>query len=816
MGGTMPDKSRRLLTLLTVLTLAMLVLTGCGKFGNKFPNDEPTIAITSYEGFDDSELLAPYADTDFLFQQKIFWNATDTDGIITGFAFRVKDQNGNPIATPGNHYVDMTGDVTPQNVVDRFGVGWVLHYKTNADQNMPLDQVPNDRKTIWTSDKYAVINFPAADANGNPLTMESTFEVIAIDNRGGITPLYTPPDPLDPKRSIAWRKFNATSARPTCIVTTTKGNPGGGVVGSGLRLDFTMDDEDAFIDPIPAKYEFRMMKIDPTDSTLIAGTLTEWIDTETSPNDVKMDEYLLTRFTDPALTYDVVDGETVTLTKIEARAYDLSGVVSEETNNSKITFAVKTGFRPRTVVYPQRTYALGDNHFIDYTDESTPEIMPFTIVGGLQRFATPFFFNLENTKTAINSNNIKVWLRWGWRGEYGAVQASGNVLFPPPGQESPYDKKVDTVLDRYTDENYFSEITHFDLRLDGEPYNYPPFANSHVTDTDGKEWLRIPLYSPLGQSLVLTSLESGEHSLEVRCVDLQGEVDPEPATYTFTLVDPIAASAREGVLVIDDDLDNASTSPDETVVLPKYQQMLSAYTGTKTFIRRTRVGVPGDTYGDYRLRHLATSDLQQYKLVIYHSDNPSEAGNLKNENDGLAIYMRSGGNFVLSSTSKLASTLQSFVLATQRTFVNFMGIPYVDPPARILNDNLSQKAYFQTALGQALGQASYPDVDLQYEAGNIPSFNTLVNLRQGLSTISYFPTPGATAEVIYRMGIKPVGYPVQGPTQDEYDLYNNQPIALRSITGNTRCYLFGFPLSYMMADDAEAAMTQILTECGLI
>jgi len=816
MGGTMPDKSRRLLTLLTVLTLAMLVLTGCGKFGNKFPNDEPTIAITSYEGFDDSELLAPYADTDFLFQQKIFWNATDTDGIITGFAFRVKDQNGNPIATPGNHYVDMTGDVTPQNVVDRFGVGWVLHYKTNADQNMPLDQVPNDRKTIWTSDKYAVINFPAADANGNPLTMESTFEVIAIDNRGGITPLYTPPDPLDPKRSIAWRKFNATSARPTCIVTTTKGNPGGGVVGSGLRLDFTMDDEDAFIDPIPAKYEFRMMKIDPTDSTLIAGTLTEWIDTETSPNDVKMDEYLLTRFTDPALTYDVVDGETVTLTKIEARAYDLSGVVSEETNNSKITFAVKTGFRPRTVVYPQRTYALGDNHFIDYTDESTPEIMPFTIVGGLQRFATPFFFNLENTKTAINSNNIKVWLRWGWRGEYGAVQASGNVLFPPPGQESPYDKKVDTVLDRYTDENYFSEITHFDLRLDGEPYNYPPFANSHVTDTDGKEWLRIPLYSPLGQSLVLTSLESGEHSLEVRCVDLQGEVDPEPATYTFTLVDPIAASAREGVLVIDDDLDNASTSPDETVVLPKYQQMLSAYTGTKTFIRRTRVGVPGDTYGDYRLRHLATSDLQQYKLVIYHSDNPSEAGNLKNENDGLALYMRSGGNFVLSSTSKLASTLQSFVLATQRTFVNFMGIPYVDPPARILNDNLSQKAYFQTALGQALGQASYPDVDLQYEAGNIPSFNTLVNLRQGLSTISYFPTPGATAEVIYRMGIKPVGYPVQGPTQDEYDLYNNQPIALRSITGNTRCYLFGFPLSYMMADDAEAAMTQILTECDLI
>lgn len=816
MGGTMPDKSRRLLTLLTVLTLTLLVLTGCGKFGDKFPNKEPIITITSYEGFDDSELLAPFADTEFLFQQKIFWNASDEDGIITGFAYRVKDQigpNGNAIATPGNHFIDTTGEFTPANVVERFGTGWVLHYKTNADQDLPLDH-PDARKTIWTTAKYAVINFPAADANGNPLSMESTFEVIAIDNRGGISPVYTPADAADPTypmTSMAWRKFNSTSARPTCIVTTTKGNPNGGVVGSGIRLDFTMDDDDPFIDPTPFKYEFKMMKIDPADSTVIPGTETDWIDTATSANDIHMDEYLLTRYTDPALTFDVVDGVTETLTKIEARAYDLAGVVSEATLNSRLLFAVKTGFRPKTVVYPQRTYALGDNHFIDYTDESTPEILPFTIVGGLQRFATPFFVDMANTTTAINSNNIKVWLRWGWRGEYGVVQPSGNILFPPPGNESPYDKKVNTVLDRYTDENYYSEITHFDLRLDGAPYNYPPYANSHVFDTDGTEWLRIPLYSPLGQTLVLTTLSSGVHTMQVRCVDLQGEVDPEPATYTFTLVDPIAPENREGVLVVDDDLDNASTSPDDTV-LANYQQMLSAYSGTKTFIHRTRVGIPGDTFGDYRLRHLATSDLQQYKLVIYHCDNPSEAGNLKNENDGISLYMRSGGNFLLSGTSQLASTLDAFVLATQRTFVNYLGATYVSPPARILNNNLLQKAYFQTALGQE----GYPDVDLQYGAGNEPSFNALVNLREGLSTITYFHTNSASAEVIYRMGIKPVGYPVQGPTQEEYDLYNNQPIAMRTVTGNTRCYVFGFPLSYMVPADAQAAMTQVLTDCGLI
>ncbi|HRZ77400.1 MAG TPA: DUF1846 family protein, partial [Bacteroidales bacterium] len=134
------------------MTLALLVLTGCGKFGEKFENKEPDIAITSYEGFDDSELLAPFADTEFIFQQRIFWNAWDEDGLITGFAYRVKDQNGNPIATPGNHYVDMTGDVTPQNVIDRFGVGWVLHYKTNADQNLPLDHPVNAAYEAATAD----------------------------------------------------------------------------------------------------------------------------------------------------------------------------------------------------------------------------------------------------------------------------------------------------------------------------------------------------------------------------------------------------------------------------------------------------------------------------------------------------------------------------------------------------------------------------------------------------------------------------------------------------------------------------------------
>ncbi len=240
--------------------------------------------------------------------------------------------------------------------------------------------------------------------------------------------------------------------------------------------------------------------------------------------------------------------------------------------------------------------------------------------------------------------------------------------------------------------------------------------------------------------------------------------------------------------------------------------MLSGYAGTKTFIRRSRTGNPGNTNEDYRKRHLATSDLQKYKLVIYHSDNPQESGNITNENDGLNLYLRSGGNFILSSTSKLASNLQSFVIATQRTLVNYMGIQYVNPPANSMSDALQTRAFFQ----KALGQSPFSDIALQYDEANEPAFNALVDSKQGLSTISYFPNLSANAEVIYRMGIKPTTYPVSPPTQAEFDLYNNRPIGLKTVTGNSKCYVFGFPLSYMLTSDAKTMMNQILSECGLL
>jgi len=298
----MQSKRIKVLTLSLIVIAVILGLTGCGKSGTMKANVAPTIAITSYEGFDDSPLLSPYANTLFLFQQKIYWNAMDQDGVIAGFAYRIKDQNGNPIATPGNHFIDAAGTVTPQNVLTKFGPGWVLHYLPNASQDLPLDD-PQARRTIWTPQKYAVINLPAADANGNPLTLLSTFEVIAVDNRGEVS------------QTVAWRSFNATSARPVCFISTTKGNPNGEEVGSGIRLSFSMkDDLDPFVPEVPYKYEFKMMKVHPETEVPIAGTETEWIDS-VKPADPDIDSFLLTRYTSPALSYDVENNVVNSKTK---------------------------------------------------------------------------------------------------------------------------------------------------------------------------------------------------------------------------------------------------------------------------------------------------------------------------------------------------------------------------------------------------------------------------------------------------------------------------------------------------------------------
>ncbi len=315
------------------LMTALMVVAGCGKSGSKFANSAPTIKITSYEGVDTQNpfmlddngnqilddqgnpIPNPFyqSQTDLensvpiLFQQNIYWHAIDTDGTITGYAYRILDEQGNPMSTPGNKFFDDSGSVTPDNVASKFGLGWILHYKPGANQNIPLDN-PNASKTIWSSKKYVTINFPAADENGDTMDRISRFEVIAIDDRGDIT------------QQAAFRKFKTTSPRPTCTVNTTKGNPNGGEVGTGIRLSFSILDSDPYLEDTAWYYEFKLLKYSYPGNVLISST--DWITTSGLP---KINQYLLTKYTSllfPAILMPVVHND---LHRILGRVYDLAG-----------------------------------------------------------------------------------------------------------------------------------------------------------------------------------------------------------------------------------------------------------------------------------------------------------------------------------------------------------------------------------------------------------------------------------------------------------------------------------------------------------
>ncbi len=802
-------KSSKLFPIVIVLTLFGLLIIGCGKQGNRFNNGAPSIAITSYEGYDP---LNPYTDPNevTLFQQRIFWQANDPDGVIAGYAYRVIDSNNQPISTAGNLFIDSLGIDTPQSVLDKYGKGWVLHYKPGSDQTYPLSD-PRSRKTIWTTSKYALVNFITSNALGLPDTTISRFEVICVDNRGLIC------------EDKAVRTFRSYSGRPTCMLSTTKGDPDGKEVGTGIRLSFTLDDVDPFIQPTAWYYRFKIQKVNYADSVLISENPSNgWISTLNQP---KINQFLLTKYTNPPINNDFNSaGVQQTFTRVVAEVVDLAGIISVP---DTIKFAVKEGFHPKTLIHMKRVYALGSNHYIDYTDEATPEVWPYTIENDTQLFATPFFRDIDGYYTAVKSSNLKSWIRWGWHGEYGRPEPNITTI-----TDDPYDKKVDVLLDEDTNKNYYSEITHFDIRLNGKPYNYPPFADSIFTDPGtGKRWLRVPVNSSLGQTIVLTNLPANTpdhpfHFFEVRAVDLQNEADPTPAEFKFKIVEPVSKAQQSGILVIDDDIHNVNFAPEDSIDA-RYANMLSGFSGTKVYRKRHNM-----IYSDTKNRQFALSDIQNFKLIIYHDDYTTTTPKFNIDQDAFALYLKNGGNMVISGGANMAGLVQSVVLARQRTFEQYFGLNYDTSSAISITNQIITNTWFVKAKSAL---TPYSDINLAFDINstnpnpepiydgsqliiddpNEKNFVSLLNTRMGLGPITYFDSfvTDPSVKSIFTYVSKPVYSSYYcPPTLADFNRVNGKAIGIRKVTNNNACYILGFPLSYMTKSSAKQFMMNVLND----
>ena len=772
-----------------LLTAVLFLFNACGRKGELSPNSKPIVTITSYAGADSVNSIT---DTTF-FQQKIYWTGSDKDGVVEAYAFRILDENGNSISTPGYEYID--------------DEGWVYHYQTGADETIPMDD-PDAKITIWSDQVYAEINFPA-NINGEPADVVSTFEIKCKDNRGA-------------ESDIAKRCFSMFSSRPDVTVGSSKGEINGKTIGTGVVFEFKLIDHNQGASDVSDYFLFKLIKGLRNDNGEIVpvaagGYDDQWISTK---NESDINHYLMTKKTDPPLLVNFY--EPLDSTFLIVKGVNIAGVVSEP---DTISFFVKEGFYPGTIIYNGQNqsgndvWVLGEHHFTTFMDESIGKVIEFENYPEGAHYSTPFWIDKDGNYSAIGSDDLKIYMHWGWHGEYGNQLQDAFVI-----TDNPFDKRIASVVDEQTNVSYFAEIKYFDLRLDGEPYNYPPYPpeGDHLQiDPDGKEWLRVPITNDIAQETIITGLDNGIHRFEVRAVDIQDIGDATPAEFVFRIVPPVSREEKSGIIILDDDGNNNNFAPD-AIIDSLYEAFLSDYTGEIESLDRQELwGNVWDAELHFGRDVFSPTDLEKYKLVIYHSDYIDSVNKLQSEFEVLYLYLRNGGNLIISSGKYLREAINDVESIPNLMFEDYFGLRAAgkDLVKVVTKDGTEASflnlAYFQTAVAS---NGFSENINLQ-----IPSFNPQVNYNmpaqdsvKAIGPVAYFDESllGDDVDVIYRFGCKEAGDGPIDPSEAEYEEYNGQPVAVAKVTEKNNCYLFGFPLSYMKVDDVKLLINKILTDIG--
>lgn len=794
-------KLRNPLILLVLAVASFLFFNACeSKKGSLNPNLPPVISITDYFGVDEiSELGDAH-----IFRQTIRWSSYDPDGVVTGFSFKVLDADGVAIPTPG---FEVLGEE-----------GWVKHYLPGADTSIPLDE--SEETTIWltkqglqsqSNELYTTqitINFPAANENGDSVNVISEFQVRGIDNNGGIS-------------NIASKYFNAYSDIPRATVSSSKGAIDGKTIGRGVVFEFSIIDDldinSASTEAYYYKYKFEKRDLDGNVVPESEGGYPDypdngWPDTygQTPNNEITISNEtpftLSTNFDD--------EGNIVDSTFLYVKGVNLAGIV---TSTSVTSFLVSDKFTPGTIIYFGRNagqkndiYALGTYHFATYLDESMSTTVPAIETSSGLRNATAMWVNAEGQYQLIGSQDIKVYMHWGWNGEY--------------EENNPFKKLADKTLDEATNQSYFAEIVAFDLRLNGQPLYYPPLpavGENLIVDEDGTEWLRVPISHPISQRVTLNSTNLsllngslyGEHVFEARAVDLQGVSDPTPDVFTFHIYEPVVNNEKQGILIIDEEVDNSAFSPGPYID-DFYNSIISDFDSDPGYIDlielKTIVSTQLNLFDlHYKKSVISPAEIQSYKTIIFHSDNPVNETSFWKEYESFKIYLTQGGNIILSGGSNL-STLQNKLRANGFPLLEeYFGIPLLEENVIIkASENWPNNPFFINAVSttdQSL------DIALQ-----IPGFNNLLNIYGGLGPVSYFQENIISSEIIYRYGCKSVDSDTFPPTQEQFDQFNNLPVGLKYSSHNNtnNCAIFSFPLSYMNIEDATDMMNYILQDFG--
>lgn len=740
-GSMMKHKS---FTILCIIGLAItLTIIGCGRRGSLNPNTPPYIEISEYSGIEKPDTLADstffeeigsYIDPaiyDSLFYQVIYWRAYDEDGVISNFAYRI----GTWDSDSSKWLYDQAYGIKVNEE------GWVLHEQPNGEFSM---WTPNPNKP------YARVYFPSKDTTDFRKNF-GKFEVICRDNRGEIS-------------NTAKKYFATYSEVPKTSITTSQGVIDSCRVGTAIRFKFTPIDEDPYgLGDEAAYYKYRLVtvpRIGAREDTLGKGfegyefgigseilDTTKWYSTEGFE---KPDEVFLRAEYPPDDPYKdrkplLVANELNELTQIQVKAVDKAGI--EDPNYAKMTFFVRDYFRPETRSFEiatgneekncnilPRIFVLGENHYLSYLEFSDDR--PKKVVNGEDHFGTQFYYNKDGELTALWSNDIEIHLRWEYYGEYMVKREAGVLSRTYKAYTFHYDENLPTAFkigeDLLLPEGYcpyYCEVEYMDIQLDSTVTNLPPLSGIIIEDEFG-EWMRVPITQD--QRCKLFGLSPGTHTFRVRAVDFQGAVDPTPATLEFNLVK--MEDTKNGVLVIDDTPNDVNFSPEGEVDL-FYQELLSNLQPTvydiDDLVDISNLNSYGDGIGHQKQPSFAPSDLINYKLIIWHSNNPgkgydSEDCHFTNHYNIFSLYLESGGNILFTGgmnlkdrTTEVKPFLEDYAGFSDVHYTMNRSIPY----------NLMHADF---VFSQAEGLENYNDINVnlhllvnRYDANIVlnPNFN---------------------------------------------------------------------------------------------
>ncbi|MCL2062834.1 MAG: hypothetical protein FWG98_00480 [Candidatus Cloacimonetes bacterium] len=877
----MSRKNTRFLCVLLVLMSCLVGFIACGIHGDPHENIPPTIRITSFTGFDweDGEGWSPDLAP---FQQTIYWAADDADGVVVGYAYRVLDGEGKPIPTPGNISIDEIGELTPDGLRDmiynlslghelngkRLGNGWIIHHSKGADQTIPLDD-PNADRTIWTDRVFAIINFPAhdgsygdhgnlpVDSEGNLIPIPSRFEVVAIDNRGGIS-------------QPAVRYFNSKSVAPSLHISSSSGTLNDKEIGQGVRVIFMK--QDVLIDGVVSVrawyyiYKLRVIEIPhsiggiPLSSTE-RDTLDAWMNyhknhpvnpwpdiwdvflRENPPisesneyntrENIRVNETVISTTespSSPALTINVRDGVRMHGTVIETRVVDLAGVVSEPTY---ALFYVSDKFKPHALFYYTHSYAMGDDFFIldQSKDNVNVDLVPFSYTStGIRMASTLTASPILNSEgrpidfewAIVGDAQTRFWFRWGYHGEY--------------KDDDPNDLWYGVVRDPENEEasglgtNYLTEVVYYYIQLNGQrydfgPLNQPGLQPNGIMFPEGDSfdnWLRIPANHEISQRLSFNGLTSTNgingtdiHEFKVMIEDLQS-VRSTPAIYRFRIVEKTTDVDREGVLYIN----NQTSIPNGIFdfyrdVLPNNMPITTVDRIAITSLIESIKLYDIDSYYNLRTgRHIFPySFLSKYKYVIYAAESSpvNTPLSMNADQDGFRMYMQNHGNLIIVGNLNLAEQINAQLDAPMNNFYQqFFGWPNARAEMLALNESLQGRQYY--LLGTTpTGSQAFPILNAELVSPADQVIGNFITTRQGLGVATVFYSLADTAEPIYLFRSKTVDGGDWSPL-DEADRarFHDQIIAFRKMNGQGYGYTLGFQPFHMNRDNIRALFAEIM------